>query len=164
MRHLLTDKDIKDLKYQCRMGIILPFLLLTISSTIIASIVFVNKIDFLNIIAIFSFAAALTTSLLLNIFMNRKYISDIKNGEKTYEVKIIQLKEKTKDFEAGSATIYIGQEMNEFYRYDLIIENTRYRVDKELFENCENGEEIVFFTAPKSKYLLQMELKKYTRL
>lgn len=146
------------------MGIILPFLLLTISIIVIVSIVFVNKFDFSNIIVLISIATFVTISILLNIFMNRKYISDIKNGEKNYEVKIIQLKEKTKDFEAGSATIYIGQEMNEFYRYDLIIENTRYRVDKELFENCENGGEIVFYTAPKSKYLLQMELKKNTRL
>lgn len=164
MKHLLTNKDIKDLKYQCRMGIILPFLLLTILILVIFAIVYVKKIEFSNIIVLISIASSVIISIFLNIFMNRKYISDIKNGEKNYEVKIIQSKEKTKDTEAGSATICIKQKMNEFYRYDLIIENTRYRVEKELFESCENGDEIVFFTAPKSKYLLQIELKKNIRL
>jgi len=164
MRHSLTDKDIKDLKYQCRMGVILPVLLLIISNMIIFSIVYINKIEYSNIMFLISVLITVAISVLLNLSMNRKYISDIRNGEKCFEIKNIQFKEKNKDFEAGSATLYIGQEMNEFYRYDLIIENTRYRVDKNLYENCENGDEIVFFIAPKSKFLLQMELKKNTNL
>jgi len=49
--------------------------------------------------------------------------------------------------------------MKEFTRYDLIIDNTKYRTDKELFDKCSVGDEVLFFYAPKSNYLLSIEKK-----
>jgi hypothetical protein len=150
----LTEEDIKTLKYQCRMGIILPT---TVTFMLILLLFVVNYADE----AVFPLSHFLTRSAIISGFgvfisylINRNYISDLRNDEKNVETKNIQLKEIAKDFEAGSGTLYIGQEMNEFNRYNLIIENTRYRVDKVFFENCEIGDEVLFYTAPRSGFRL----------
>jgi len=166
MRLQLTEKDIKDLKYQCRMGYILPFLIFILGSIIVGSIYELNfttnnnglnfKIDFL-ISMVFAII-----SLLVSYIINKKYYSDLRNNEKESEIKIIQRKTEKKDYEAGSGnmtTLPHDNPMKEFIRYDFIIDYTNYRVDKELFELCSNGDEVLFFYAPKSKYLLSIEKK-----
>jgi hypothetical protein len=94
--------------------------------------------------------------------MNKKYYSDIRNNEKLSEKKIIQRKIDKTDYEAGSGnmtTLPHNNPMKEFTRYDLIIDNIKYRIDKELFDNCNDGDEVLFYYAPKSKYLLSIEKK-----
>ncbi len=159
----LTEKDIKELKYQCRMGYVLPAMILILSTFIGGAIYELNfnteskglNIDIDLLIAL----GFLIISLFISNLMNKKYYSDIRNNEKIAETKIIQKKIFQKDYEAGSGTLCIGQEMNEFTRYDLIIDNIKYRIDKELFDICSDGGEVLFFYAPKSKYLLGIEKK-----
>lgn len=153
---LLSDNDRKQLRQQCRIGIIIPLMLLVILN--IAILGFTSMTDFNYNSPIIQMAVLLTVLLVLFIgyLMNRRYLADLKNGEKVGVVKKIQFKEAKKDFEAGSGTMYIGDEMNEFIRYDLIVENTRYRIDKELYEASEKGGEVVFYFAPKSNYLLEI--------
>ncbi len=103
---------------------------------------------------------SLVVSVLLSYRMNYKYYIDIRNKEKIQEVKIIQKKETKKDWEAGSGTLYIGQEMNGFESMSIIVDNYRYRVNKEIYMNCKKGDEIFFNYGPKSKYMLGIELKK----
>ncbi len=167
MRLKLTEKDIKELKYQCRMGYVLPgmiFILGTFISGAIYELNFNTNSNGLNLgIDLLIALGFLIISFLVSHLMNRKYYSDIGNDEKFSETKIIQKKKDKKDYEAGSGnmtTLPHNNPMKEFIRYDLIIENTKYRVDKELFDQCRDGDEVLFFYAPKSKYLLSIEKKK----
>ena len=95
--------------------------------------------------------------------MMNKYITDINNNEKTLEVKIIQTKELKKDYEAGSGgRLSIDGNMKAFNRYDIIIDNTRYRINEAFFEACREGDEVIFHIAPKSKHRLKIVLNKGT--
>ena len=166
MRLQLTEKDIIDLKYQCRMGYILPsmiFILGTIIFGLIYELNYNSNADGFNFnIDLIIAMVFLIISILDSYLMNYKYYVDIRNNEKVAETKTVQRKIDIKDFEAGSGnmtTLPHNNPMNEFIRYDLVIENTKYRVEKELFEKCSMGDEVLFFIAPKSNYLLSIEKK-----
>lgn len=166
MRLQLTEKDIKELKFQCRMGYVLPFIIFILGTFILGAFfeLYFNtnkeglnlKIDSLIVLGFAIF------SMLLSYIMNRKYYSDIRSNEKVSVIKTIQRKIEKKDYEAGSGnmtTLPHNNPMIEFIRYDLIVENTKYRIDKELYEMCSDGDEVLFYYAPKSKYLLSIEKK-----
>lgn len=166
MRKALTAQDIKDLKYQCRMGYIIPFFFFVLGTLIVSTIIYYlfnqESEGLNNYHMLLVFVAMFILSIFINFKMNGKYISDIKNYEKIIETKTIQRKESKNDVEAGSGNMTTrphNNPMKEFKRYDLIIENTRYRIDKELFENCEDGGEVYFHIAPKSKFRLRIEAK-----
>ena len=146
------------------MGYIIPFMFFVIGAflfTAIYELNFNSKSSSLNseadLLIIFGFIAL---SFFIAYKMNHKYFSDIRNNEKVIETKIIQRKEYKKDYEAGSGTLYIGQEMKGFDSYSIVVENYRYRVDKNIFMNSSEGGEILFNYAPKSRYLISIELKK----
>ena len=171
MRLRLTEKDIKELKNQCRMGYVLPAMIFILGSFIGGAIYELNfntNSDGLSIeIDLIIVLGFLILSFLVSRLMNKRYYSDIRYNEKVSETKIIQRKIDKKDYEAGSGnmtTFPHNNQMKEFTRYDLIVENTRYRVDKELFDKCSNGDEVLFFYAPRSKYLLSIEKRDKIRL
>lgn len=165
MRQPLTEKDIKEIRYQSRIGYILPVLLLLISYAFLFGLLLAKQllleISTINIIAI----TIILISFIISYLMNGKYLADIRNGEKEGELKTIQLKEKKKDFEAGSGCVTtsrllnITKDMKEFIRYDIVVENTRYQIDEEFYNNCHVGDEVVFYFAPKSRYLIEIALK-----
>jgi amino acid permease len=152
MRSPLTKNDIKELRYQCRMGYILPIILFIFGSFFVSAIALnlttkmESKTSEITVIVVSGFALL---SLFVNYKMNGKYVSDIRNKEKLIETKIIQKKETKRDYEAGSGTLYVGQEMKGFDSFSIVVENYRYRVDKDLFENCFEGDEILFNYAPR---------------
>lgn len=161
MRKTLTASDIKELRYQCRMGYVIPFFFFVFGSLLVSVIVdylLYQDNDSLNNNHIFLVVGGMfILSVFMNFKMNGKYISDIRNTEKILEIKTIQQKESKIDAEAGSGKMSHG--MKVFKRHNLIIENTRYRIDKELFENCAKGDEVYFHIAPKSKFRFNIELK-----
>ena len=166
MRMRLTEQDIKDLKYQCRMGYIIPFFFLTLGSIFITG--FVHLIitgikepegDFHIYMTI---GVIFIVSILINYLMNGKLKKDIQNGEKILEQKTIQRKESMIVAEAGSANV--GnlphfRPMNTAIRYDLIIDNTKYRIEKELYEKCKDGDDIYFHIAPISRFRIKIDLE-----
>lgn len=161
----LTFEDKKELKYNCRAGIIVPILFFLISSSIITYVEFYNMKEivcsFTKIqIIIFSEFIVLIISFLIGYLMIHKLVSDIRNGEKIIEVKKISQKDQMEDYEAGSGAMYIGQEMSAFQKYSIIVENYLYRVDKELYEAANIGDEVYFHYAPISKYLIKITLKR----
>lgn len=157
----LSKSEIKELWYQCRFGFIFPALLIIIINVGLFAIIFTNGYSYhdMEIIGIIILTALLC--VLIGFLLTRKYISDIRNKVKIKEQKTITLKESKTDQEAGSATLFVNQSMNEFIRYDIIVENCRYRVEKEFFDNCKIGDEVYFNYAPLSKYLLSIELKDF---
>ena len=129
------------------MGYILPFFTFIIGTSILIAIistVFYSESEDLGNMPIIVIISGFILSFLLSYKMNYKYYIDIRNKEKIQKVKIIQKKEQKKDWEAGSGTLYIGQEMKGFESLSIIVENYRYRVDKEIYMNCKEGEEILF--------------------
>lgn len=165
----LTEKDRKELKYQCRMGYILPpmlfvfgtFIALALYESIVNSSLYELNLKIGTGIAF----GVLILSIWVSYLMNNKYYSDLRNNEKVSKVKTIQWKTQKKDFVAGSGnatTLPHNNAMKEFIRYNLIVENTKYRVDKTLYNQCSDGDKVLFFYAPKSMYLLGIEIKSKT--
>lgn len=166
MRKALTQNDIKEIRYQCRMGYVLPTILFIIGTFVSVGVYEINSnskgLDTEMFLIISSVFAGL--SLLIGYKMNWKYVSDIRYKEKQIETKIIQRKDSQRSYEAGSGTLYIGQEMKGNDLSSIVVDNTRYRVDEELFLACSKGDEVLFNYAPKSRYLINIELKKKARL
>ena len=46
--------------------------------------------------------------------------------------------------------MYIGQEMKPGTVFHFIIDNTKYMVEEDLFQQCDEGDEIEFQIAPKA--------------
>ncbi len=88
--------------------------------------------------------------------MTNKFRKDIKNNVKNVVLKTVQRLEQKKDFEAGSGTLYIGQEMNSFQIYYVIVDNVRYRIDEHLFNSLEEGGKVAFHYGPASNYLITL--------
>ena len=156
MKTKLTQKDIQKLNYQKRPGFLMSSLIfiLWIGLTVLAN--YESEDNYTFIILIVTIIISITVYYL----MVRKFQKDISNKEKILEVKIIQKKESISDFEAGSGTMYPRQKMKSFDSYSIIIDNTRYRVDKGFYETCNAEDEITFHIAPKSKHRLKMVLNK----
>jgi hypothetical protein len=160
----LTEEDIKELKYNCRAGITIPVLLFLIGSSLIIPIEYYNMLDiYLALskiqIIFLSEIILLIISLLIAYLMLHKLIADIRNGEKIIKTHIISQKDKMEDYEAGSGTMYIGQEMNAFEKFSIIVDNNYlYRVDKELYNASEIGDKVYFHYAPISKHRLKITL------
>jgi hypothetical protein len=90
-----------------------------------------------------------STNLLLSFFLLRKPLKDIASGEKKMVQRIITKKEKIVSEEAGSGTLYLGQKMKKVDVYAIIVDHTRYKIDKEVFDKCEEGGTIGFhYTIP----------------
>jgi hypothetical protein len=162
MKKSLTQNDIKEIRYQCRMGYILPPMLFIFGTIFTGGIYALNFSSGESDNEILLFIAIVFAGLafFIGYKMNWKYISDIKCNEKEIETKIIQRKESKRSYEAGSGTLYIGQEMKGNDLYSVIVENIRYRVDEELFSGCSEGDEVLCNYAPMSRYLINIELKK----
>ncbi len=168
MKHNLNTQDIDDLKYQCRMIYIVTSLFgiigITISLMIYEFEFNTTTNDFNFQIDLLIISAFILISFLLSQSLNRKYYEDISNNVKIAKTKLIQRKNAMTDYEAGSGQVKYksgdaNKAMNEFARYELIIDNTRYLVTRELFELCKDGDEVIFFYASVSNYLLSIEKK-----
>ncbi len=161
MKRKLTPQDIKTLRYQCRKGYILPVLFFIIASA--GAYLLLNKWVIIEgkVIASQQFIITLLVIAILAVFISYlmigKYLADIRRKEKKVVEKIVQKKEQNKDFEAGSGTLYVGQKMNEYDTYNIIVDNTRYEVGPELYEKCREGGKVAFHYGPKSNYLIKIE-------
>ncbi len=148
----LTEKDRQELKLQCRMGYIIGglFVLLLLSFFLFYHFVlnYFTELQWIILIP----TAIFIGGFLIMFLINRKYYIDLRNERKEIILKVLDQKIETKDYEPGSGGRY--REMNSFMRYDFIVDNVRYRVDKELFEKCEEGEMIEFNSAKTSNHLL----------
>jgi len=160
MKEKLTKEDISILRYQLRAGMIISAmtLILGIVTSIFAAtdISTVSGISRQIILSLFILVSILIAYGIYNL-MNGKYHKDIRGGIKIIEEHKIEQKELKQDTEAGSGSL--GQEMKTFNRYDIIIDHTRYRISKEFFEACTEGDAVLFHTVPISDFRLYIQLK-----
>ena len=158
----LTDEDKTLINRQMRAGIVVSFLILFIGIGTALIIFFLDKSEHKIIESGELWMPLVGTVVLANgifMLMNRKNLGDLKDGSKIIETKKIQKKELKKDFEAGSANLHPGQKMKELQSTNLIIDNTRYEVDKTDFERAEEGREVFFHYTAKNNQLIKIEVK-----
>lgn len=160
MRENLTPQDIKQLKQQCRPGIIIPFMLLCLITLITTFLLITTTIIQTDMMIQVIFVFAFILPFLLCFLMIRKYIADIRSGEKNSETKTITHKKVQSVYEAGSGTLFPSQQMNSTNSFSLIIENTRYYVSESFYNSCNENDQVFFYTAPISGLRLGMALKK----
>jgi hypothetical protein len=158
----LSAQDIKTLRYQCRPGIIFSLMVLIIIPASLFTFIKGFNVSVSLSYIIIALILDLIISFIIAFLLTRKFLIDIRSGVKRYEIKKISGKESKLDTEAGSGTLYIEQKMKTFDTYYLIIENVRYRVEKEMFGTCLEGDEVVFFYAPRSNFRLSMEARSST--
>ncbi len=168
MRAELTEEDIKELKNSCKPGIVIPFLFFFIGSAIIFMFEYqieLNPKTFFTVKELFisSIIFYFFICILIGYLMIRKYVTDIRNGEKEIEVKIVMQKESKEDYEAGSGStnsVIYTKEMNSFTNCSIIVDNTRYRVDEDFYKLVKVGDEVCFNYGPISRDLIKIEMKK----
>ncbi|ALO14450.1 hypothetical protein L21SP5_00779 [Salinivirga cyanobacteriivorans] len=156
----LTKSDIRTLKLQFRPGILFPLMLLVPGVVVVMTIANINPelfliagidLTWLLIILVIGLTA------LMHFNMTKNYRADIKNKVKNVFLKPIQKLEEKRDFEAGSGTLYVGQEMNAFKTYYVIVDNVRHRIDEEVYKELDPNGEVAFHYAPVSNYLINID-------
>ncbi len=154
----LTPPDRKKLKYATRTGYLLGTLILIATLATYLATVFVFDKD----IPFYFFLPALAAAFLIGWLINRKWWIDLKINEKNIIYKKVAKKESIESYAAGSSVgistsgkkspLYSGQSSK--MNYYFIIEQTRYEVDQQLWNDLQENETVEFHYASKSNDLL----------
>jgi cell division protein FtsL len=162
MRLQLSEKDRKELKFQCRAGYIfgvMIFFIGAVASAFFFKTAFMEETNAEEIqIGFIVILSSFFLSFLVGFLINRKYLADLRYNVKEIEPKVIERKKSKEDFEADIERPR-SYRMTSYARYDLIIENTKYKVSKDFFDKCSEGDEVIFNIAPISGYLLGIDKK-----
>ncbi|MFO7828945.1 MAG: hypothetical protein R6V23_10015 [Bacteroidales bacterium] len=158
MKRILTKEDKNILKSSSRIGFVFSLFLFLPS----IAAWFLSKFGYIEIIPDLLPPAGVLLSFLILFLVNRKYWIDLSKGEKDILVKSITKKESKEDYEAGSSVGYStnGKKhayysgMSSHMKYYIIVDNVRYRIDKEMWEQVNENDKIEFHIAPGSKELL----------
>jgi len=153
MKAKLTESDIKKLKYELRSGFVFALLFFFLAAVVSLLFILDKKYD----TALYIISVSLLFAGFVYYLTNRKVIFDISNKEKLLSIKTIEKKVSKTDWEVGSGSIASFQEMKAFDLYNFFIEGVRYTVEKDLYEQCDAGDKLVFHIAPKSEHLLKIE-------
>ena len=159
MRTKLSDSDITIIKYQMRGPKVIALLILTFGA--FYSFFYFSIPDFqipIYFFLLIDLAVALFAGLVFYLG-TRKFKLDIQEDHKLVKRDRVQRKEAFISHETGSGTLYIpvlgnlfpklfSIKMKSNNRYYLIISNTRYRVEEELYHAVNEGDFVDFhFTA-----------------
>lgn len=163
MINKLNINDITELKYEIIKGVLLSYLFCIIATGTFVPLA--NRIitpigdPFSMTVAVYTGVLCFSIATFAMIKLNRKLFLDIRNGVKDSEIKIVAKKEYKKDYEAGSGIVGSWcKSMNAFDVYSIIVDNYLYRVNAEFYQNCKNGDKVVFNFAPRSRHLLSIDL------
>ncbi len=154
----LTPPDRKKLKYATRTGYAFGGLIIIATLATYLIIVFaLNKT-----VPLYFFLPGLALALLTGWLINRKWWTDLKINEKIIINKKAAKKESVESYAAGSSVgistsgkkspLYSGRSSK--MKYFFIIENTRYEVDQQLWNDVQENETVEFHYASKSNDLL----------
>jgi len=157
MNRPLTQKDIKRIKSQCNVGFLRSLIVLLLGTFLTILYSYINSLSDLEESS-FIFLIVLIISLIVLYGMNRKYFIDIRNGVKDIKRKKVQKKESKVDYEADSNNPNSDQNIRSNDGYIIVVDDTEYKVEKDVFDRCKEGEEVIFNYAPFSKYLINIEI------
>lgn len=158
MRRTLSEKNRRDLKDQCKMGVSISLMVFVLTSLVGVTIYEMmfdlddstinSKMDISITVGVLFFA------VLLNFVINYKYYSDLRNNEKVLHTKKLTNKSKSIDPITITAANLSKGYIN---RFEFIVDNMKFRVDEQLYKSCAGGDQLIFSYAPKSNYLLDIE-------
>lgn len=166
----LADKDISTINYEKRAGFVFSGLVLSYGGFF--NLLYLCTSPNLNWIVLFVADLLMVgVSFLISYFMNRKFNKDLNAGSKNITLEKIQHKENQTVYEAGSGCLYIpilgdifpklwGQNMRAIQKWNLIINNFRYEVEKELFDKVKESDFVEMHHPLHSDLLLDIQIVK----
>lgn len=154
MRNQLTEFETKKLKFQCRMAYVLAFFMALILSAILFLVFYLQGLSFGSDLFSAGIASVFVLSVLLIYGINRKYYADIRYREKEVQIKTLHLKEVRSAYFSGVSTTKTEHQDEKYHTYSIVADGFRYTVKKELYESLQEGDQLAFLYAPKSKFLL----------
>lgn len=167
---ILTDKDIKTIKYEKRIGFVFSGFVLVFGGLFNLIYVLINQ-DIVWAMLIPVDSGLIGLSILISYLMNRKYNMDLKSGTKIVRIEKVQQLETETTYEAGSGSMYIpilgnifpklwGQEMRPIVKLNLIINGFRFEVEKDDFSKAKKDDKVEMYYSKHSDTLLGIEIKK----
>ena len=161
----LTDKDRKVLKYEKRIGFVFSGLFLSFGGLFNLFYFVLNKSEdnYLMIILI-DLGIVLLAYFICNR-INLKVNRDLKHNKKELLKKRVDKKIEEKSFEAGSGALYIpilgdlfpklwGQKMRETRRYYIFTSDSKYEVEKEMYNDLKKDTDFYVHFAKHSETVL----------
>jgi len=165
MKTELTQQDIKELKYEKRIGYVFAGIILTFCAFFNLWFFATNCEREWSLLLLRDWLLVLLTdfvililSLLTTFLINRKINKDLFAGIKIVTTEKIEWKEHRIDYKAGSGVKAPG--MKPFSKYIFILNGIAYNVEKELFDSVEKGDLVEIHTAKCSEALLGIKKKK----
>lgn len=166
----LTDKDIKTIKYEKRIGFVFSGFVLAFGG-LFNLIYVVTHQDFNWAMLILIDSGLIGLSVLISYLINRKYNLDLKAGTKVVRIEKVQQIENKTTYEAGSGSMYIPilgdlfpklwkQEMRPIVKLNLIINGFRFEVEKDTFFNVKKDDLVEMYYSKHSDTLLGIAIKK----
>ena len=167
MLHELTDNDRKTLKYERRIGFVFGGLILCFGG-LFNLIYFVLNQSEQNYWMVISIDLGI---LLLACFVcyriNLKVNRDLKDNKKELLKKRVEKKIEEKTYEAGSGALYIpilgdlfpklwGQKMRPGRKYYIITNESRYEVEKEMYDGLKKNTDFYIHFAKHSETVLSI--------
>ena len=152
-----SKKDIKAIKYEKRFGVIISvgILFLVAIGNLYALTNTEANTDLTKLILID--LAVIIASMTITYFINKKFNLDLKEGHKKIIIEKVEKKEDKLSYEAGSGSLYIGQEMKESTIFYLIIKGFKHDVEKNLYDSLKEGDNVNMYYTRHSEILLGIE-------
>jgi hypothetical protein len=161
----LTDKDRKVLKYERRIGFVFSGLILSFGGLFNLIYLVLNKTvqNYLMVILI-DLGIVLLSYFVCNR-INLKVNRDLKDNKKELLKKRVNKKIEEKSYEAGSGALYIpvlgdlfpklwGQKMRETRRYYIFTSDSKYEVEKEVYNDLKKDTDFYVHFAKHSETVL----------
>ena len=112
-------------------------------------------------------AVAFLLGFVVFYLVTNSILKDIRNGLKEVSEKIVMRKESKIDYESDNplGPTFMNEETpfqqpeKKKEKHYLLIEDQRYMVSKQLYDQLEPGDTVLFHVAPKSNLLLKIEQK-----
>jgi len=166
----LTDKDIRTINNKKKMGIILSSSLLVLGCLFNLNCLLTPGVKNWAWLTLFDIGLICLSILILRL-MNLKYNRDLKEGVRLTRIEIVQRKEDFSSDEAESVAVHYsllgdiftklwGQQTKPAHSLNLIINNNRYQIDKEIFDSVEEGDYITMDYSMYSYTLLEIAVMK----
>ena len=162
----MNDKQIEILKKRIQLGYILPLLLLLIGLSVDVYLILTNLVN-ISLTLLINISILILIIIIL-YFNNWNLYKDLRKKELLLEYRQVLKKEDIRDYEVGSAALYIpilgdlfpklwGPKMNEFSKYKIAFLDKYIFVDKEMYESLDNSDEVTLYYAKYSKTFLGMK-------
>ena len=167
MNRELTDKDRKVLKYERRIGFVFSGLIICFGGLFNLFYFVLNKTGQDYLMVSFIDLGILLLAYFICNRVNLKVNRDLKDNRKELLKKRVVKKIEEKSYEAGSGTLYIpilgdlfpklwGQKMRETRRYYVFTSDSKYEVEKDVYDDLKKDTDFYVHFAKHSYTVLNL--------